>query len=54
MDVTLLLIATDSMLSTENFPHYGKIWEDLRKDKKDWSTCKTLYKSADHKAKVNK
>ena len=53
-DSTLLLISTNSMLSTEHLPHANKIWEDLRKDKNYWYARKTLYNSDYQKAKVNK
>ena len=49
---TLLLIATNTMISTEHFPCSDKSLEGLSKDKKDWATWKNLYKAADHKAKV--
>ena len=49
---TLLLIATNTMISTEHFPSVDKIWEGLRKDKKDWATWKNLYKAAGQKSKV--
>ena len=49
---TLLLIATNTIISTEHFPSADKILEGLRKDKKDWATCKNLYKAAGQKAKV--
>ena len=42
------------MLSTETPPRVDKILEDLINYKKDWYAWKTLYKSSDQKAKVNK
>ena len=33
---TLLLIAYNSMPSSERFPQEDKIWEELTKRKKDW------------------
>ena len=49
---TLLLIATNTVISTEHFSSADKIWEGLRKDKKDWATWKNMYKAAGQKAKV--
>ena len=37
---TLLLIGTNAMLFTDRLPRAEKIWEDLRKDKKDWFAWK--------------
>ena len=51
-DSTLVLIATNTIISTEHFPCADKSLEGLSKDKKDWDTWKNLYKAADQKAKV--
>ena len=50
----LLIITTNDILSTENFPPAEKIWEDLSKEKKDWCAWKKMYNVADRKAKVKK
>ena len=47
---TLLLIANNTMISTEHFLCADKSLEGLSKDKKDWDTWKNLYKAADQKA----
>ena len=44
---TLLLIATNAMLSTERFSCSEKIWEELRKDRNYWYAWKNVYKTAD-------
>ena len=49
---TLLLIANNTIISTEHFPCADKSLEGLSKDKKDWATWENLYKAADQKAKV--
>ena len=54
MEDTLLLIATNAMLSTERFPRADEIWEDLTKNGKVWPAWKNLYNAADRKAKVKK
>ena len=54
MTDTLLLIASNDMLSSDNFPQYYKSLEDLSKDEKDCSAWKKLYKADDRNAKVKK
>ena len=54
MAVTLLLITTNVMISTERFPCDEKIWKELSKENKDWAAWKNLYKAADQKVNVNK
>ena len=51
---TILLIATNAMLSTERYPRVDNSWEDLPKKDFFWPDWKNLYKSADRKAKVKK
>ena len=36
MEDTLLLIATNAMLSTDSFPQADEIWYDIPKNRKNW------------------
>ena len=51
---TLLFIASNTMLLSENFPQSEKSGRTFTKSKKDWNAWKNLYKSSDRKAKVKK
>ena len=51
---TLLLITTNTMLSTERLPQAEKIWKELPKKGKVCPAWKNLYKAAGRKAKVKK
>ena len=50
--VTLLLIATNAIISTDRFPSADKIWDYLNNDKKDWDAWENLHKVAGHNSKV--
>ena len=49
---TLVLIATNAMLTTKKPPCTNKKWEDLDKAAKYWDKWEAIYKSAEKKAKV--
>ena len=51
-DVTLVPIATNTMLTTKKLPRTNKQWEDLDQAVKYWDMWKAIYKSADKKAKI--
>lgn len=48
------MIATNVMLSTEQFPRANDEWEDLDPSERTWMRWKTVYKVAAKKAKVKK
>ena len=45
-DTSVLNIATDTMLSSQLFPHTTEEWEDVPPVDKHWKKCKTMYKVA--------
>ena len=51
-DVTLLLLASTAMITSERFLRANGDWEESAERKKTWSQWKTAYKRAHAKARV--
>ena len=51
---SVLNIATNAMLNSQQFPRTNDEWEDLPADQKTWDGWKTLYKAAQGKERVRK
>jgi regulator of replication initiation timing len=53
-DATLFIIATNAMLTSEQFPRANEDWEELDPADQTWKKWKELYKGADRKARTKK
>lgn len=53
-DASLVVIATNVMLGSEQFPRANDNWEELNPHEQTWAAWKKLYKKADRRAKTKK
>lgn len=53
-DATLVVIATNAMLTTEQFPRTNEDWEELDVADRTWLKWKDLYRAAEKKSKIKK
>lgn len=51
-DATVVIIATNAMLGTEQFPRANDDWEEMDPSLRSWTAWKKLYKTADRKART--
>ena len=47
IDATLIIIATNAMLSTDKFPQSNEDWEELDVSQRKWERWKTTYRTAE-------
>ena len=53
-DDTLVVIASDAMMSTGRFPRTDELWEELEEDAQDWDTWCTMYTTAYSRAQTKR
>ena len=51
-DATLVIIATNDMLSTEKLPRSNEYREDLDVAQRTWTRCETTYRTASKDAEI--